>query len=209
MKIISIGFKNPFELNPVNIKINDLEEINVFIGKNNSGKTTLLNEIFRNLNSKANKDNKLTRFKVRLTESEFRNLFHSLYEQFSNTLKWKISIPIADFIPYLTVTVGNLKKILDNEETVKRIIEFNYILNFNKDIKGKMKLQMSILMENSLEIDDEILKNFVNALHALARFLEEKEILYLLNQVLPTDGVILIPSLRQLESSNLEFDKDQ
>ena len=116
---------------------------------------------------------------------------------------------MADFIPDLTVTVGNLKKILDNEETANKIIEFNYILNFNKDIKGEIMLQMSVLMENSSEIDDEILKNFANDLHALPEFLEEKEILYLLNQVLPTDGVILIPSLRQLESSDLEFDKDK
>ncbi|KKL11380.1 hypothetical protein LCGC14_2546400 [marine sediment metagenome] len=84
MKIISLGFKNPFELNPVDIKINDLEWINVFIGKNNSGKTTLLNEIFRNLNPEANRDTKLTRFKVRLLGSEFKNLFHRFYHQFSN-----------------------------------------------------------------------------------------------------------------------------
>ncbi|KKL11381.1 hypothetical protein LCGC14_2546410, partial [marine sediment metagenome] len=50
---------------------------------------------------------------------------------------------MADFIPDLTVTVGNLKKILDNEETANKIIEFNYILNFNKDIKGEIMLQMS------------------------------------------------------------------
>ncbi len=209
MKIISIGFKNPFELNPVNIKINDLEGINVFIGKNNSGKTTLLNEIFRNLNPEADRDTKLTRFKVRLIGSEFKNLFYNFYQQFSNTSRWKKSSIISNFIPDLTITVGNLKKILDNEETAKNIIEFNYILNFNKDIKGEIMLQMSVLIENSSEIRDEILKNFVNDLHALPEFLEEKEILYLLNQVLPTDGVILIPSLRQLESSALEFDKDQ
>lgn len=207
MKIISIGFKNPFELNPVNIKINDLEWINVFIGKNNSGKTTLLNEIFRNLNPEANKDTKLTRFKVRLIGSEFKKLFYNFYQQFSNTSRWKKSM--IHFVPDLNTTIGNLKKILGNEEIAKNIIQFNYILNFNKDIKGDIMLQMSVLMENNSEIDDEILKNFVNDLHALPGFLDEKEILYLLNQVLPTDGVILIPSLRQLESSDLEFDKDQ
>ena len=207
MKIISIGFKNPFELNPVNIKINDLEWINVFIGKNNSGKTTLLNEIFRNLNPEASKDTKLTRFKVRLIGSEFKKLFYNFYQQFSNTSRWKKSM--IHFVPDLNTTIGNLKKILGNEEIAKNIIQFNYILNFNKDIKGDIMLQMSVLMENNSEIDDEILKNFVNDLHALPGFLDEKEILYLLNQVLPTDGVILIPSLRQLESSDLEFDKDQ
>ena len=129
MKIISIGFKNHFELNAVNIKINDLEWINVFIGKNNSGKTTLLNEIIRNLNPEANRDTKLTRFKIRLIGSEFKNLFHKFYQQFSNTSRWKMTSPMADFISDLTVTVGNLKKILDNEETAKKIIEFNYILN--------------------------------------------------------------------------------
>ena len=48
MKIISIGFKNPFHDSGYTntIKINDLEDINVFIGKNNSGKTNILRSIY-------------------------------------------------------------------------------------------------------------------------------------------------------------------
>ncbi len=91
MKIISIGFKNPLGPNPVNINIKDLDWISFFIGKNNSGKTTLLNELFRNLNSEANRDTKLTVYKVKLIGSEFKNIFHSFYEQFSKTPRWKIS----------------------------------------------------------------------------------------------------------------------
>ena len=209
MKIISIGFKNPLGLNPVNINLKDLDWINFFIGKNNSGKTTLLNELFRNLNPEANRDTKLTVYKVKLIGSEFKNIFHNFYEQFSKTPRWKISNPMADFVPHLTDTFVNLKKILDNEETAKNLVELEYIFNFNKDTKGEITLQMNLLVENSSEIDNEILKNFINDLQAFPGLLEEKEILYLLNQVLPIEGVILIPSLRQLESSNLDFDKDQ
>ncbi len=48
MKIISIGFKNPFhESGYTNtIKIDSLDDINVFIGKNNSGKTNVLRSIY-------------------------------------------------------------------------------------------------------------------------------------------------------------------
>ncbi|KKM69616.1 hypothetical protein LCGC14_1449020 [marine sediment metagenome] len=51
MKILSIGFKNPFHKSGYTntIEINNLENINVFIGKNNSGKTNVLRSIYKAL----------------------------------------------------------------------------------------------------------------------------------------------------------------
>ena len=48
MKILSIGFKNPFHESGYtnSIEIHNLENINVFIGKNNSGKTNVLRSIY-------------------------------------------------------------------------------------------------------------------------------------------------------------------
>jgi len=48
MKIISIGFENPFHkiVFSNTIRINNLEDINVFISKNNSGKTNVLTSIY-------------------------------------------------------------------------------------------------------------------------------------------------------------------
>ncbi len=73
MKIISIGFKNPFHMSGYTntIKINNLDDVTVFIGKNNSVKTNILRYIFNLLHQKVDKDGIFRCLKVKFDHEDF------------------------------------------------------------------------------------------------------------------------------------------
>ena len=83
MKIISIGFKNPFhESGYINtIKINNLDDINVFIGKNNSGKTNILRYIFNLLHQKVDRSGIFRRLKVKLDHEDINLILGKFYDK--------------------------------------------------------------------------------------------------------------------------------
>ena len=83
MKIISIGFKNPFhESGYTNkIKINGLDEINVFIGKNNSGKTNVLRSIYNLLHQDIERSEIFRRIKVKLDKKDFGSIIEKFHKK--------------------------------------------------------------------------------------------------------------------------------
>ena len=76
MKILSIGFKNPFhEFGYTNtIKLNNLDDINVFIGKNNSGKTTILKTLGVLLNRSHGSNKSIIELSIKLNYEELKKL---------------------------------------------------------------------------------------------------------------------------------------
>ncbi len=83
MKIISIGFKNPFhESGYTNIiKINNLDDINLFVGENNSGKTNILRYIFNLLHQKVDKSGIFRRLKVKLDYEDINLILGKFYDK--------------------------------------------------------------------------------------------------------------------------------
>jgi len=83
MKIISIGFKNPFhESGYTNtIKINGFDEINVIIGKNNSGKTNVLRSIYNLLHQDIERSEIFRRIKVKLDKKDFESIIEKFHKK--------------------------------------------------------------------------------------------------------------------------------
>jgi len=129
MKILSIGFKNPFhESGYTNaIEINNLENINVFIGKNNSGKTNVLRSIYNLLNQDIDR-NKIFRYlKVKLDYKDINLVLGKFYDKI---LKIYQNGRIA-----IRETYSRKNRLKSNLENGKFVNAFNplYNLKLKKD----------------------------------------------------------------------------
>ncbi len=212
MKIISIGFKNPFyESGYTNtIKINNLDDINVFIGKNNSGKTNVLRSIYNLLHQDIERSNIFRRLKVKLDRKDIKLIIETFHKKILNI--WKNREIIT---PESNHREKRLKSTLKDGEFVNKFYplfnlmkdypipkNLSIILNFNNDIRNK-KLILDYIFENIDNLNEEIQKLIENILKKIS--LDEDLIRILLDQVLTFRKIILIPSFRTLEISEKKY----
>lgn len=211
MKIISIGFKNPFhESGYTNtIKINNLDDINVFIGKNNSGKTTILDRIYYVLSRNFNKDGPLLRFTIELNSDEFIERFKEFYEKYEKNTPSPYSDP---YITKLGVKLSSLvKSFIEKVQNSDIKNKLTFKLNFNRDPQDKIILELSLKSKNQTNNENNsespISKKEIDIFNQSIKQENELKIL-LLNLTLPTNKVKYIPSLRKLESSTYDFERE-
>jgi len=109
MKIRYLEFFNPFEGFTDNIILKNLDDINVIIGKNNSGKTTILYKIFQILNTPLIENHQIRKlfFELKIAELNFilfvlwLNLLEPLsYEELQKRKKEKEEEAQNDFISH-------------------------------------------------------------------------------------------------------------
>lgn len=109
MKIRYLEFFNPFEGFTDNIILKNLDDINVIIGKNNSGKTTILYKIFQILNTPIIENHQIRKIFIELKIAELNfilfvlwlNLLEPLsYEELQKRKKEKEEEAQNDFISH-------------------------------------------------------------------------------------------------------------
>lgn len=214
MKIVSLEFKSPFEDYPNNIKLNSLDKVNVVIGKNNSGKTTIFNSIYSILNRKFENNWQIIRYTLELTAKELKNYLDDFYEKtygenapkenpYSNPINALVGVSFSHLI----------KRVIDTLSHNKLLNESIYWLNFNREQKSNILL-FALIIKNkenlsSLNKNNELTEFFKNIefFNNNIRPLNDLKIL-LLNITLPIDKIKYIGSIRKLESSVKEFDRN-
>jgi len=216
MKIISIGFKNPFhESGYTNtIKINGLDEINVFIGKNNSGKTNVLRSIYNLLHQDIERSEIFRRIKVKLDKKDFESIIEKFHKKLLLIYKNK-----DNFTPKANRRENRLKFTLKDGKFVNQFYplinlmnenpipkNFSIILNFNNDIPNE-KLMFDYIFENKNNLD-EVIHGVIEAILKQVS-LDQDLLSILIDQVLPFKKIVLIPSLRTLETSEKKYQGEE
>jgi len=214
MKILSIGFKNPFhESGYTNaIEINNLENINVFIGKNNSGKTNVLRSIYNLLNQDIDR-NKIFRYlKVKLDYKDINLVLGKFYdkilkiyqngriairETYSRKNRLKSNLENGKFVNAFN-PLYNLKLKKDNPFSKT----FSMILSFNYDVTNQ-KILFNYEFENIDDLDVDLKPTIEQILKGIN--LDQDLVSLLIDHILPLKNVILIPSFRTLGSSEKDY----
>ncbi len=214
MKILSIGFKNPFhESGYTNtIEINNLENINVFIGKNNSGKTNVFRSIYNLLHQNIDRSKIFRYLKVKLDHKDinlilgkFSDKILKIYQNRNNATpetnrrknRLKSNLENGKFVNTFN-PLYNLKLKTDNPFYKT----FSMILNFNYDVTNQ-KILFNYEFENISDLDVD-LKPIIEEI--LKRISFDQDLTYLLiDQILPLKNIILIPSFRTLGSSEKDY----
>ena len=216
MKILAIAFKNPFgEYYSNPIELDSLENINIIIGKNNSGKTTILETIIRVLHNDFNQNHEILRYKVEMDGLEFQDNIHNFFEKFygSNVSKSR-SIPRVldshrkDDFQELTMRILEL---IHKFNSIKACI-FDIDFNRNKDI-DTLLFDLKIKNKENLlaEYDDKYLKEFIERISDFNRNLNYKSefssefTISIFNSMLPKGRFLQIPSLRSLGTSSVKY----
>ncbi len=207
MKIISIGFKNPFhESGYTNtIKINGLNDINVFIGKNNSGKTNVLRSIFNLLHQDIERSEIFGRIKVKLDNKDFQSIiegFHKvILKMFNNRNKADFeTVPIARFFDgeFVNQFYPLFNLIKDFPISKKCLFTFN----LDNDLPNK-KLLFDYIIENNDDLNEQVHKQIEYILKKVKS--DQDLIKIIIKQILAFRKVILIPSFRTLEISEKKY----
>ena len=214
MKIISIGFKNPFhESGYTNIiKINNLDDINLFIGKNNSGKTNILRYIFNLLHQKVDTRGNFRRLKVKLDHEDTDLILGKFYDKIlkiyqnrnNNTpetdhreIRLKSDLKDGKFVNTFN-PLCNLKQKMDNPFSRT----FSLVLNFNCDTNNQ-----NILFNHEFENLDDLVVDLKPTVEEILKeiSLNQDLINLLINHILPLKNAILIPSFRTLGPSEKNY----
>jgi len=214
MKILSIGFKNPFhESGYTNtIEINNLENINVFIGKNNSGKTNVLRSIYNLLHQNIDRSKIFRYLKVKLDHKDinlildkFYNRILKIYQNRNNPTtetdprknRLKSNLKDGKFVNVFNPLV-NLKIKIDNPFSKT----FSMILNFNYDVTNQ-KIIFNYEFENIDDLNVDLKPTIEEILKRIS--LDQDLASLLIDHILPLKNVILIPSFRTLGSSEKDY----
>ena len=214
MKILSIGFKNPFhESGYTNtIEINNLENINVFIGKNNSGKTNVLRSIFNLLHQDIDRCKIFRYLKVKLDHKDinlilgkFSDKILKIYQNRNNPIpetdrrknRLKSNLENGKFVNAFN-PLYNLKQKTDNPFSKT----FSMILNFNCDVTNH-KILFNYDFENIDDLDVDLKPTIEEILKGIS--LDQDLASLLIDHILPLKNVILIPSFRTLGSSEKDY----
>ncbi len=214
MKILSIGFKNPFhESGYTNtIEIYNLENINVFIGKNNSGKTNVLRSIYNLLHQDIDRSKIFLYLKVKLDHKDinlilgkFNDKILKIYQNRNNVTpetdhrknRLKSNLENGKFVNAFN-PLYNLKLKMENPF----FKTFSMILNFNCDVVNQ-KILFDYEFENIDDLDVDLRPTIEEILRVIS--LDQDLTSLLIDHILPLKNVILIPSFRTLGSSEKDY----
>ncbi len=218
MKIISIVFKNPFEEAGYTetIKINDFDDINVFIGKNNSGKTNILHSIFNLLHQGADRSGIFRRIKVILNHKDISSIFEKFYNkvlliyQMRDILKPEIirrehrlksNLKDGKFVNFFNSIFNQWQK---KENPFPNT--FSMVLNFNCNTSNK-EILLNHEFINIIDLDLELKHNIEEILKEISNDPDLTSLL--IDEVLPLRSVVFIPSFRTLGPSNKDYEKQE
>ncbi len=170
MKIIALGFKNPFSESGYendNI-IDEIDDINIFIGRNNSGKTNSLRSVFNLLYQRIDGNKIFRHLKVKLDCEEFKPLLDGIQERLIKILKRRDK-PIPD----ISRRENRLRSIV--EEFIAKFYDlfrrlddyplpmtFSMTLTFNYDAPNTR-----FSFDYEVDIDKEINRNVFDKLEAI------------------------------------------
>jgi len=214
MKILSIGFKNPFhESGYTNtIEIYNLKNINVFIGKNNSGKTNVLRNIYNLLHQDIDRSNIFRYLKVKLDHKDINFILGKFYDKIlkiyqnrnnaipetdRRKIRLKSNLVNGNFVNAFN-PLFNLKLKMDNPFSKT----FSMILNFNCDVTNQ-KILFNYEFENIDDLDVDLKPTIEEILKGIS--LDQDLASLLIDHILPLKNVILIPSFRTLGSSEKDY----
>jgi len=184
MKIKNLGIANFRSFDSIGIVIENLKKINIFIGKNNSGKSNILR--FLNLCFEAYKK------KTELTESMF-NLFRTEFDKYenyflgkNNNLEITISIRPEDFYAKLT------KYVNPDDLLTMKIDLFDGKVIEKCEIFEKLNAQelLSFSKENQI-----VFSNKDRSVEELNKLLFKKIVYYFSDL---SSKIILIPNFRKI-----------
>lgn len=198
MKITSIGFQNPFYPNYMNpIKLNSLKEINILIGKNNTGKTTLLKTIYHELRKDWTPERKLIRYEIEIDLIELKLLLEKIKEKFKGFEK--------TFVDSFNMILSEFDELSDLVVDLK---ELTYIISFNRKANSD-SLILNYKTINPYENNSKI-KQLINTTEKIFSMISKKSkrILQFLNSILPKNQIVMIPSLRRFYSSTYTYNAD-
>lgn len=198
MKITSLGFQNPFFPNYKNpIKFNSLNGINILIGKNNTGKTTILNTIYNELRKDWEPSRTLSRYEFEIDFIQFNSLlvmasdkFKDLEESFHNSYNLKLN---------------DIEKFSDINMDLKKLM---FKISFNRKSKSdEFKLNSEVFnpYENNNNVN-QLLDAVDKTLASISK--KSNRIIILLNIALPKKNIIFIQSLRRFYSTTYTYDAD-
>lgn len=213
MKIISIGFKNPFHESGYisTIKINDLDDINVFIGKNNSGKTNILRYIFNLLYQKVDRSGIFRRLKVKLDYEDINRILgdycNEIYAIHRESYVHK-DFNIREHRIHDILRRGNSVNIFNPLYNLKLKVDnpfsktFSMFLNFKFDASNQ-----NILFNYEFENIDDLAVDLKPTIEEILKWisLDQDFVSLLIDHILPVKNVILIPSFRTLGSSEKDY----
>ncbi len=214
VKILSIGFKNPFhESGYTNtIEIYNLENINVFIGKNNSGKTNVLRSLYNLLHQDIDRSKAFRYLKIKLDFKDINLILGKFYDKIL-----KIYQNRNNTTPETDLRNNRLKSNLENGKFVNAFNPlynlrlnmdnpffktFSMILNFNYDV-AYQKFLFNYEFENIDDLDVDLKPTIEEIFKGIS--LDQDRVSLLIDHILPLKNVILIPSFRILGSSEKDY----
>ena len=187
-----------------------MKNINVIIGKNNSGKTTILESLYRILNTTAENNHEILKYKVELNAQEFFNIFNDFFQKFyalKDSKMRQVSV-IKDVL--LESTRGILRLI----KQFKLKQRSGFVIDFNNQGKND-KLQININILNKKKILDKFQDNYIKEFfQSIKNFCDNLNsdwegnigfTNYLFNLLIPKGRILKIPCIRKLESSDVEY----
>ena len=214
MKILSIGFKNPFHKSGYTntIEINNLENINVFIGKNNSGKTNVLRSIYNLWHQDIDKSKVFRYLKVKLDYKDtnlilgkFYDKILKIYQSRNNPMpetdhrknRLKSNLENGKFVNTFN-PLFNLKIKMDNPFSKT----FSMILDFKCDVTNQ-KILFNYEFENIDDLDADLNPTMEEILKRIS--LDQDLASLLIDNILLLKNIILIPSFRTLDISEKKY----
>lgn len=214
MKILSIGFKNPFQESGYTntIEINNLENINVFIGKNNSGKTNVFRSIFNLLHQDIDRSKIFRYLKVKIDHKDINLILGKFFDKIL-----KIYQNRNNATPETDRRKNRLRSNLENGKFVNAFNPlynlkfktdnpfyktFSMILDFNCDITNQIIL-FNYEFENIDDLNVDLKLTIEEILKGIS--LNQDLISLLIDHILPLKNIILIPSFRTLGSSEKDY----
>ncbi len=184
MKIKYLKIKNPLEkYKHCDIELVDINFINIFIGKNNSGKTLLLNQVFRVLNQRHDSNKFLIEIRIILNKKDLKNM-------------------IDDF----NVKLKNVSKISDIVNKLLKYADFESKLDFLSLSFKKNSNNFSI--EYLIDPVFKVRRDFIYIERFLSIIKENQDYINILFDVLlPINRVKFLPSIRVLGPSIKNYDR--
>ncbi|GAH75231.1 unnamed protein product, partial [marine sediment metagenome] len=216
MKIVSVAFKNPFgDYYTNSIELDSLENINIIIGKNNSGKSSILETIIRVLQNNFNQNHEILRFRVEMGAIEFQDNIHNFFEKYYGSKASKSrSIP----------RILDINKNDDFQDLTSRILEFLNkfdsikackfdIIFYRKNDNDNLSVELRIRNKDQLlaEYDDKYLNEFIERISDFNRNLNCKSefskefTISIFDSLLPKGRFLQIPSLRSLGTGTVKY----
>lgn len=207
MKITSIVFKNPFFKSGYtnDIKIKNLNDINIFIGKNNSGKTTILDTL-HNLLDRTNQNNKsISELSIKVDYSELKELLKKSIKNCKypkNRAETKVWITTLD--DDRIEFINDFYEKLENKDLILFLNEILIELKYKRDL-DKKTIKLTFNFPN-IE-DSEIIISLKETLKKLQFYLNDL-VENAFDYVISYYKKIYICALRRLEPSKNHISED-